>query len=162
MKQGIGKPLFGSIGLLLLLTAGVLSCLHWQFQSIGPVGTRIMQVIDDRTQGEGSCIAALDAVTDFEWDTAVLVSADLLAAGHSDAYLSEIWGFPYAMQGGYRSHLIFVKEGQVVYEESYPASIEAPVQLNVSLYPPPYYRIYSVEDCEVACHCTDGHYSIVG
>lgn len=142
-----------------LLLSAILGYTYWKNEyEIGPVGTRIMEEID-KSSAE-NCTIDLKTVTDFEWDSVVVVSADFLAAGYPDEKVSEMFGFPYEMPEGFRSRIIFVKDEKIVHEESYAADIERSSKFNISLHPP-YYVILTAVDCEIVAEESQGRYSLL-
>lgn len=141
-----------------LLLSAILGYTYWKnIYAIGAVGTRIMEKIDESSAE--SCTIDLKTVTDFEWDSVVVVSADFLAAGYSDETVSEMFGFSYEMPEGFRSRMIFVKDEKIVHEESYAADIERSSQFNISLQHP-YYVILTAVDCEIVAEESQGRYSL--
>lgn len=121
-----------------------------QVYSIGSVGKSIINEIDNSIDANGNCTIDLKAVTDFEWDKVIIVSADFLAIGYSKDKIKNIWGIEYELQPGFKSRLIFLKNNSVVYEESYPASIERSEKFNISVSPKfDYYRILSCDNARV-------------
>ena len=89
----------------------------------------------------------LKTVTNFEWDRAIIASADFFAMGYSSETLEDIWKIEYDPQSNFRSRILFVKDNKVVYEESYAASIEESAKFNISVSPSlDYYCILPYDD----------------
>lgn len=154
------KYIIISVVLFLLLLLVVFSYGYCEKRcEIGSVASRIMREIDNSSTEE--CVIDLQNVTDFEWDKAVVVSADFWCAGYSEETISELWGFSYEVPKGFRSGLIFLNGDEIVYEEYYAADIERSSEFNVSIYPMPYYRILKLDDCKVVGGEEEGRYSIL-
>lgn len=152
------KTLIFLVTVFLLLLAIIFGWFYWKSEySIGSVGTRIIDEIDKSS--EEKCVIDLNTVTDFEWDTVVVMSADFLAAGYSDETVSKMFGVSYEMPDGFRSRLIFVDDGKIVHEESYRAEVERSSKFNINIQYP-YYVIFTSDDCDVAGSEAEGYYSI--
>lgn len=152
------KTLIFLVAAFLLLLAMILGWFYWKSEySIGSVGTRIIDEIDKSS--DEKCFIELNTVTDFEWDTVVVMSADFLAAGYSDETVSKMFGVSYEMPDGFRSRLIFVNDGKIVHEESYRAEVEHSSKFNINIQHP-YYVILTSDDCDVVGSEADGYYSI--
>lgn len=129
-----------------LLALGILLSVHWyQNNVIGSVGNAIIAEIDRCEDARLECTIVLTDMTDFVWDTVIVVSPDFVCAGYSDEKIAELFGVAYEMPSGYHSRLIFLKDNKVVYEESYQAQIEHVTKCNL-LVENPYYRILPAEE----------------
>lgn len=140
--------------------------------AIGPVGKNIMREIDSHADANGDCTLDLREMTDFEWDTLVVFDADFpvyhgdYKSNHDVASekMSQILGTAYERPSGYRSLLIFMKNGEIVHEESYLADIEAPSKMNISV--PPEYScqgfdaccVFSADEASIAASHDGTHY----
>lgn len=157
MKKRIAKKkviVWAAILLVLILAAANRSWYLYRKYAIGPVGKNIIHAIDSRADASGNCSIDLSEMTDFAWDTLVVFDADFAVYygdyksdyDLADAKMSEILGFAYERMPGYRSRLIFVKDGQLVHEESYLVDIEAPSKMNIAISPE-----YSYEGMDACC-----------
>ena len=150
------------LGLILffIMLSAAFSYGYWKKNyEVGPVAESIMTEIDN--SHTEYCVIDLQNVTDFEWDRVVVVSADFWCAGYSDETVSELWGFCYEVPKGFRSRLIFLNGDEIIHEESYAADIECSSKFNISIYPMPYYRILTSDECSVVGNEAEGHYSIL-
>lgn len=160
------------IFLVLLLVIAERSWHLYRKYAIGSVGKNIMREIDSHADANGDCTLDLKEITDFEWDTLVVFDADF-AVYHGDyksnhdvagEKMSQILGTAYERPSGYRALLIFLKNGEIVHEESYLADIEAPSKMNITIPPEYSYQgfdaccILSVDEASIAASCDGTHY----
>ncbi|MGN1403102.1 MAG: hypothetical protein ACI4XB_02175 [Ruminococcus sp.] len=159
------------LSVLLLILAACSWHLYRKY-AIGSVGKNIMREIDSHADANGDCTLDLREMTDFEWDTLVVFDADFSVyyGGYKSDHdvasekMSQILGMAYERPSGYRALLIFMKNGEIVHEESYLADIEAPSKMNISV-PPEYFCqgfdaccIFSADEANIAASCDNEHY----
>ena len=138
------KCVFIIIFLIIAFTT-VVSISKCQENELGSVAQGIIDEIE--TSGNDECMVELKTVTNFEWDRAIIASADFFAMGYSSETLEDIWKIEYDPQSDFRSRILFVKDNKVVYEESYAASIEESEKFNISVSPSlDYYCILPYDD----------------
>ena len=138
------KCVFIIIFLIIAFTT-VVSISKCQENELGSVAQGIIDEIE--TSGNDECMVELKTVTNFEWDRAIIASADFFAMGYSSETLEDIWKIEYDPQSDFRSRILFVKDNKVVYEESYAASIEESAKFNISVSPSlDYYCILPYDD----------------
>ena len=101
--------------------------------------------IDSLVDYDREIIIDIMELTDFEWDKMIAISAIC-----SDSEISEILGFKHAFPKGYRDKLVFLKDNEVVYKETYAVSVEEAVKFSLyfnSDYA--HYRIFSPQDAKI-------------
>jgi hypothetical protein len=134
------KCVFIIIFLIIAFTT-VVSISKCQENELGSVAQGIIDEIE--TSGNDECMVELKTVTNFEWDRAIIASADFFAMGYSSETLEDIWKIEYDPQSNFRSRILFVKDNKVVYEESYAESAKFNISVSPSL---DYYCILPYDD----------------
>lgn len=122
-----------------------------------------MLEIDRCADADGDCTIDLQELTNFEWDTVAAFHQDASVRGEYESEeIIRLLGDDYEPSPGCRSRLIFLNDGVITYEESYPASIESSSEFNICILQSsdhPWweethsYCILSVEDAIVDASC---------
>lgn len=92
---------------LIIAFTTVVSISKCQENELGSVAQGIIDEIE--TSGNDECMVELKTVTNFEWDRAIIASADFFAMGYSSETLEDIWKIEYDPQSNFRSRILFVK-----------------------------------------------------
>ena len=100
------KCVFIIIFLIIAFTT-VVSISKCQENELGSVAQGIIDEIE--TSGNDECMVELKTVTNFEWDRAIIASADFFAMGYSSETLEDIWKIEYDPQSDFRSRILSAK-----------------------------------------------------
>lgn len=158
------------LSVLLLVLTGSLHL--YRKYAIGPVGKNMMHEIDSHADTNGDCVLDLRKMTDFEWDTLVVFGQDFAVyyGGYksdrdlASEEMSRILGISYQRSKGYRAILVFLKDGEIVHDESYLADIEAPSKINLSISEAHSYAdfdaccVFSADESSIAASRDGTHY----
>jgi len=113
---------------------------------VGPLAHKIMDNIDQEANAEGECILDISKITDFEWDKMIIT--DILCPLGTIRYITG--DFDFKQTKGSWTHLFFIKKDEVVYKESYRASVETSYKFNLFFeYGGQNYKVFTIENPQI-------------
>ena len=116
--------------LVLVLSLALCAC---KSDEVGALGQKIMNEVDNSlsVDSEGEVVINLSEIADFDWNKAIAFSTDTM-----NWQLTEALGFEYSKPKNFGDGLVFFKDEEVVYQESYPHFSEHPHTFYLYLEPP--------------------------
>lgn len=78
------------------------------------LSNRICETIDNNCNSNGECVIKMDEITDFAWDKMLLYQV-----GASASEISEVLGVEFKYTGHISSGMVFVKDDEIIYHESF-------------------------------------------
>lgn len=137
----------------------IVFCFHeyYAMRKTGDLGTAIIQHIDSKIEadGDGECIIDLNEITDFEWDTVFVISPGYtINSKDPKQKIIQLVGcdleFPKEYDK-YRAILVFLKDDDVVYTESYYCAIEKENagEFEIRIDTAPFYRILRSKNAKI-------------
>ena len=116
----------GILALAAILSVSLISCDY----DVAPFGQKIMNRIDELADELNECVIDINELTDFEWDVMIAVELDFFVK-YSDEEIKNMFGTELENVNGNKSRLFFLKDNEVVFTESYSASIEESLKFNI-------------------------------